>query len=270
MREKKTVGWIKENYPKFGAFGDHRASYLYSKFQEEHKPEELLLGFLKTVSPEKTQEVVEMKYEGRVKVLQNKKPKGVSLLLQIESFTEDLKKTLFHTLEAFGWYPAMVAEVEEVERNKLIYSPYNPTLDEKLKGKRIFLDFEPKHDLETLPGVEKAYHITADIHLKKIQIFGLTPKTHSKLANHPGRIYLVEKFTEYFDAEDLAALLFTHSGRRDLIKEMVVLEIDMKKLQNHTFYVDPNFHPSNAIWTFDNISPSAIRVVERISMEGYI
>jgi hypothetical protein len=49
---------------------------------------------------------------------------------------------------------------------------------------------------------------------------------------------------------------------------MYVLAIDMEKIKDHKFFKDPNFLiDDGAIYTYQNIPPSAILIDERINVK---
>ena len=48
---------------------------------------------------------------------------------------------------------------------------------------------------------------------------------------------------------------------------MYVLRINMSKLKKLKFFEDPKFDLGNAIWTYENIPPYAIEVVDKLDIK---
>ena len=99
----------------------------------------------------------------------------------------------------------------------------------------------------------------------KIKTIGLTPKTQGKLGDHPGRVYLVANAGKD-QLEELAYALGETSLNKDKINEMYLLQIDLSQLKNHKFFEDPNFFMGDAVWTYQNIPPSAINIIDKFKI----
>jgi hypothetical protein len=140
--------------------------------------------------------------------------------------------------------------------------------------KFIIFKVEPKYDVEVdVSNFKYLYHITFDCYYEsklntiklgnKIQDVGLTPKTKSKLSNHPERVYLL---TDKDSIIGLANALYrkTKSDIKKYIKKIYILKIDTTKISNIKFYNDPNME--DAVWTFQNIPPLFIEVDELIEI----
>lgn len=114
--------------------------------------------------------------------------------------------------------------------------------------------FEKKYD-EVVTTPKLVYHITDKKYLDKIKSIGLTPKTKSKLASHPERIYVSLNKDE--------ALGLWKKMKVFIPKEQgILLTIDTNKLDN-VFYNDPNFM-NRGVYTYNNISPQSITNIEPI------
>lgn len=263
MKKKtaESIEWIKENYPKFKAYSDLYARALYETVLEDCISEELLQEFVKTVPSGKTLSTFQKQFKHGVSIRKVVLPTGgEDLEVEVKSFSESLQKELESFFDSFGWYPAAIFNSESFDK-------YSEKSVEKYRGKKnIKITFESKYDQEVVPKTKVLHHATPDYNLRKIQLIGLTPKSKGKLSAHPGRIYLIEKFSEEYDSQDLAATLFSTDPRQELIKDMLILEVDISGLKNHVFYRDPNFFTAPAVWTYDNIPPSVIKVVERLGM----
>jgi len=117
------------------------------------------------------------------------------------------------------------------------------------------LKLEAKYDLEVtgddrIPNI--LYHIT-DLKFKdKIQNIGLSPRSKSKIAEHPSRIYLM------FSPNDMGFLL---GNPKSGIKDPCMFSVDIHKLHNRIrLFIDPNFS-SKGVYTYDNISPKYLTLV---------
>jgi hypothetical protein len=129
---------------------------------------------------------------------------------------------------------------------------------------------EAKYNTEITLTSKYAYHITPDLKWSKIKALGLTPKTQGKLGDHPGRIYLltnIDNLEDYGgDINDIAFALYNVYKNKDKVKEMYLLKIDLTNLKNHKFFEDPNFHMGEAVWTYQNIPPSVISIINKIDI----
>jgi hypothetical protein len=129
------------------------------------------------------------------------------------------------------------------------------------KPKVIILQFESKYDsIVDIPRY--VYHITSADNINKIKRIGLTPRTQSKLSNHPERIYVS------LDEENSSEMYWEVRGFfRN--KTGIELVIDTNQL-NQPFYDDPNFQDSG-VYTYKNIPPQAIvqyRAIKELPLEG--
>lgn len=260
-KKRESVEWIKKNYPKFRAYSDLYARALYESVFKDNIPEELLQEFVKTVPSNKTLSTFLTRFRHDASIRKKPLPTGgEDLEVTVKSFSKDFQKELESFFDSFGWYPAAISTSSAFDK----YS--EETVKKYQDRKNITITFESKYDQGVVPKTKVLYHATPDYNLKKIQLIGLTPRSKGKLSSHPGRIYLIEKFTEEYDSQDLAATLFTTDPRQELIKDMVILEVNINKLTDHVFYRDPNFFIAPAVWTYDNIPPSAIKIKERLGM----
>lgn len=123
-----------------------------------------------------------------------------------------------------------------------------------------------EEEKEVFPSKGKAYHVTPDVYIDLIKKEGLTPRTESKLSEHPERIYF------YLNPESsfkyLASSLWSASKYKDQVKKYYVLEVDLTQLPDHHFYADPESMISYiAVYTKQPIPPSAIKVIQTIPVE---
>ena len=134
-----------------------------------------------------------------------------------------------------------------------------------MKHLKLYEAFQ-EDEQEVFPSKGKAYHVTPDVYINQIQKEGLTPRTESKLTEHPERIYF------YLNPESsfkyLASSLWSASKYKDQVKKYYVLEVDLTQLPDHHFYADPHSMISYiAVYTKQSIPPSAIKVIQTIPVE---
>ena len=134
-----------------------------------------------------------------------------------------------------------------------------------MKHIQLYESFQ-EEEQEVFPSKGKAYHVTPDVYINLIKKEGLTPRTESKLSEHPERIYF------YLNPESsfkyLASSLWSLSKYKDQVKKYYVLEVDLTQLPDHHFYSDTQSMPSYvAVYTKQAIPPSAIKVIQTIPVE---
>lgn len=170
-------------------------------------------------------------------------------------------KKILQVVNLIGWYPTLIRGFEtEYKRysNKLIKTLF-------LISDFVNIGFEKKYDQKvSVPKI--IYHSCPIERLEKIKKIGLTPKSKSKLAYHPDRIYFSDSKKELYW---LTSLLFDKGEDKEHISgNYVILEIDTDKLKNIEFYLDPNFEWG--VYTLSNIPPSAIKELERINVKDTV
>ena len=147
--------------------------------------------------------------------------------------------------DMLGYYPAGYG-------NNFEYHKFDKDVILNIEdGLKYQIYFEAKYD--KIVSINKdLYHVTTKKKLDKIQKIGLTPKSMSKISEHPDRIYLaINKNGADFIKNQLEQ--YNES-------ELIVLKIDITKLQNHKFMKDPNYNVG--VYTYQNIPPNAIEVVD--------
>ena len=97
------------------------------------------------------------------------------------------------------------------------------------------------------------YHITKSKYLNKIMNFGLQPKSHSKKAYHPERIYLLSDKVSYSDINKY----------KKLLDGDIIIKIDLAKTINDKIklYVDPDSGRVNGYYCENFIPPSCLSIV---------
>lgn len=123
----------------------------------------------------------------------------------------------------------------------------------------IYLECEAKFDQNVNKIPEFLYHVSPLRSWEKIQKIGLVPKSRSKKAYHPERVYLGK---DEKNTSNLAPKFYQSEG----IKDWVLLKIntDMVPGDYLRLYYDPNF--KYGYYTLNNIPPQAIKKVKDIKL----
>lgn len=135
--------------------------------------------------------------------------------------------------------------------------------------------FEKNKQVSEIKTPQFLYHLTPTSKVKKILANGLTPHSGNKKSDHLERIYFFQHkpdniqcklFVQELWQAGIEKKLFLQSkpyeevGKFSREEKYSLLEIDITKCSsNIKFYGDPN--ADGAVWTFDNIPPQAIKVI---------
>jgi hypothetical protein len=160
-----------------------------------------------------------------------------------------------------GWFPTNISLSGMKGR---IYSNH---VNEYLGEDDVQIGYESNFGKQVNTNPTKAFHVTPDIFIDGIKKTGLTLKSESKLSNHPDRIYLFLNENKDTPKSMVWAIWNSLSKeRQNQIKDYYLLEIDLTKLPNHKFYLDPQSMATyGAIYTNQSIPRSAIKVIDKIS-----
>jgi hypothetical protein len=122
----------------------------------------------------------------------------------------------------------------------------------------IYLECEAKFDQKVNKIPEFLYYVAPLRSWEKIQKIGLVPKSRSKKAYHPERIYLGK---DEKNTSDLAPKFYQFEG----IKDWVLLKINTNMVPGDylRLYYDPNF--KYGYYTLNNIPPQAIEKIKEIN-----
>ncbi len=186
-------------------------------------------------------------------------------------FDNKILENFFIILNNLGYFISEFGYSTEIDR-KVGYKKYSIEDFEKIfkeKDKLVSLSIviEAKFDKEINKIPDKLFHLCPQVNLSKILKIGLTPRSGSKISNHPDRIYLA------FSREG-AKGIGSEIQKYDQENEYVfcLLEIDVEKLKqlreknlnksNLRFFDDPNFK-NKGVFSLENIPPDAITVLEQ-------
>lgn len=250
---KKRATILKEQYPALRMWSDTHAIISHQKFEEDHT---FIREFIEPVDANKVASIIGGEFSAKTWVENIKNSKFV--FIEIKHASHFIINKIEERMSVFNYHSAGYNIGYDLK-----YKFYQK-LPQYLHNEDVVIQFEPSKDTQ-IESEPFTYHFTPDFNWKKIRTLGLTPKTQSKLSNHPGRIYLVNKLDEN-NFEELAIELWDKSKNKNIIGNMELLEIDMSKLRNHKFYEDPNFHfyGGEAIYTYENIPPYTITHIKSI------
>jgi hypothetical protein len=201
----------------------------------------------------------------------------ICIICESNKIDEDLISGIFKLANYYGWF---ISLYEAYDKNKREIFQLGKTISvEKIlnslkefdKVKYIEINLEAKYDIELDMkfAPEFLYHITNSKYIEKIRTIGLVPKTHSKLANHPERIYLAisEEVVRNILIKQLKYAANKNKQDIDIRTgkevEWFLITISVKDLpQVQRFFRDPNY--DNGIYTLTNIRPQSIEKIEKI------
>jgi hypothetical protein len=158
-----------------------------------------------------------------------------------------------------GWFPT------NIKSSGGVNGKYSLKVNDFLRQRNVEIGYESRLNGEMIPNKTKAYHVTPDIFVDNVLDNGLTPKTESKLSDHPERIYLFLNPDNTF--KQMVKVLFNSLSdeKKKSIYEYKVLEIDLTQLPNHKFFLDPQSSPTYmSIFTLQPIPKSAIKVIDTV------
>lgn len=241
----------------------------YSKFVEltnkskiYNFPSDLIKeGLIKSVDFDtfvKRIEVLFSKYDETVNIQQFRQ--GVMITIDITSFDKKLYDEFLSILNVCGY---LISYYFYVSGNIIKGYPELPDMFNK-DYTTITLNAIKKFDIENFEGIpEYLYHVTEKKYLNKILEKGLIPRSNSKIEKHPERIYVTNSIKGAISFKDTLENMYT-----DL--NFVILKIDTKLLKTIKLYYDPIFFENEedykklkfkAFYTYENISPTAIEVI---------
>lgn len=167
---------------------------------------------------------------------------------------------LLPLLNNLGWF---ISYMEIYGSDNAVKDRYNEKIvkdafqNEKIHS--IYLECEAKFDqkVNKIPGY--LYHVTPLSNWEKIKTIGLVPKSRSKRAFHPERVYLGK---DENNTTRLSPLFYQTTGERN----WVLLKIDTNLIPGGYFklYYDPNF--KYGYYTLNNIPPQAIEKIKDINL----
>jgi len=122
--------------------------------------------------------------------------------------------------------------------------------------------FNTEIDKQFIPNV--LFHVTPTPRLIKIKKNGLTPKTNSKLNNHPERIYFFKTYNLQHIKDLIERLFRTEELEYKYKSEYTLLQVDMSVPFTIRLFNDPD--SKNSCYTMENIPPNRIIPVKQFSI----
>lgn len=166
----------------------------------------------------------------------------------------DINK-LVQYLNNLGWY---IAYIKEIDINQFTLKPqkYNIDIFNKFLNNMecIGIEFiiEQKYSKINKENIKYLYHLTNSKNVKSILTKGLISKTKNKLTSHPERIYFSTDINKIY--------LLLNTYKKMYINDTFTI---LKIVNNdNILYYDHNFITGDAVYTYDNINPKNIEILE--------
>ncbi len=206
-------------------------------------------------------------YEGLIRSYNNKvadliRKLGINVRqyspMQLEfeqNLTKAQAKDLKQILTVSGWYVSSPKDSKNLDPDWWFNSEYY------LDGNEGFL-LEPKYDSvseEQLP--EKLFHASPVEFRDKIEIYGLRPKSGSKIAFHPERIYFT---TSEYDCKRYIEMICIKYNKNK--EDFDIWSVDRKAVSARNVHIDPNFPTGEHSWS--KLQSAAIFILEPITRYG--
>jgi len=227
---------------------------LYHNLYERHKPEfQIYEGLIVSHPLYKVNLILKKDYT----IKSDYKTNTFSLRFQFSnSYTlaeYELKKLLKLT-NNLGWFPANMSSYDNDGNFKQLVWDENlrnfAALIKKQFTNILFL-FEAKYDIQVEDFPDILYHVCEKKYADKILKIGLVPRSRSKKAFHPERVYLCKDLND-------AVILINQFDSLDKNKYWVILRIDVFSIQDYLkLYKDPNY-AEKGFYTLNNIPPFCI------------
>ena len=186
---------------------------------------------------------------GIVKVIQNKP------YLKVKDKNKSNVEKLITHINTLGYFVSQFKILfngkETTPENYVDYKESSDVINNLNNINELWFIIEPKFDETANNNIGSLYHLTEKINLPKIKTNGLVPKSRSKKAYHPDRIYVVD------DIKKLKDILTHFTSEHKNINDFSIVKIDYKLAGNPKLYNDPNYLNMGYYLT-DNITPEAI------------
>jgi len=183
------------------------------------------------------------------------------MLTRVDISNKEKFINLLRTINSLGYYVSTIINPNSPTR--ITPAKVKQILDlsneyEIIKNVLVNILIEAKFDIELIKSnlPDKLYHVTTSDRYVKISKIGLTPKSGSKLALHPERVYMAGSIETAFELVQMFGAMV------DDDVHYIILEIDTKSFSPRVrIFVDPN--AENVVWTYSNIPPSNIKLIKQ-------
>ncbi len=203
------------------------------------------------------------------------------IILRIDQFNEiSLNKieNLFDHINSFiinrgGWFPSNMFITNIYGSERLIKYNFYDIISNHNNIVNITITYESKFDRFDMNVPDKLYHLSIKEYSKKINKYGLIPRSKSKLSSHLDRIYLCKNYQDCIDL--IPKMLFYYTGEKDeniykLGKKLfnkditpVIYEIDNSDKLINKLFLDINYN-EKGYYTLSNIKPDRITTIKYI------
>lgn len=151
-----------------------------------------------------------------------------------------------------GWFHGVSVTNNSITDNKLDF------LNHKVGN--VFLQYEPKFDIEIDKIPDTLYHLTTCDKLNKVLSNGLTPRTSTQYFNFENRIYLSTN-------KDVLINFAKQKSNINKTDCFIILQLYISTFTNRIrFFKDPNF--TEGIYTLENIPKETIEPIEKITIDN--
>ena len=166
--------------------------------------------------------------------------------------TDDKLSEIFNVVSLCGYFPSTIDyyNSDDMIINSIKYNE-NFKLIKNNDVEFIQIIIESKFN-KIIKNPKKLYHITKLNNIKRIEKYGLVPKSENKKAYHKERIYFG------INVADVINLIYQFDDKT----EYILLEIDTTNL-DIILYDDPDF-TKNGCYTHDNIPYSNNKIIRKI------
>ena len=216
----------------YSTISDSEIQYVYNMFENNN----IMEGVFYSFSTENVKNIINRKFNNiHVEI------ESLNSIYLFDNILENLTD-LKRYIRLFGCYIATIQESSELN-----YSRY----DDNIKYSRIYsISIEPNYDtkIDNIPNI--LYHVTLETNLNSILKRGLIPKTKSKIAYHPDRIYLTNDLN--------SANYFKKYLEQTSNKSAIILKIDTQGIEK--LYSDVNWK-ENGFYVVNNINKEFIKVL---------
>ena len=152
-----------------------------------------------------------------------------------------------------GWYPCNLTYDPNFKDAIKWDKKQNNIKDLFLQGHRtIKFLFEPKFDTRAITFEKYLYHLAPTIYVKKILKNGLVPRSRSKKAYHPERVYLARSY------QDVLRLIPSFKASTK-INNWTILLVNTSLSDDLQLYQDQNFK-NMGYWTLNPITSASLSI----------
>jgi hypothetical protein len=223
---------------------------------------ELYEGLIKTVEPEKAKELLKKNNPDIIDYIYSSTDGYLIISCVLEYPDEKTSNyttgnilnqnlsNLIKNINNLGYYISNYGPRTTVENR------YNPSVFRDFinnhQPEEVYLRIQPKYGEEvTIEVPEILYHVTDSRYISNIKKIVLTPKTKSKLAYHPERVYLAR-------TKSAAVIIADRMEELNGNYKPIILKIDRNKLPKQTIFFNDTDFNKKGVYILGNIPPSAI------------